>query len=138
MERQATDALVLLVEDDPAIRDLIATLLEIDLGVSVTVATDGAAGLELAKRLGPDLVLLDINLPRLSGLELARRLRSNPRTRAIPIVAVSSESREKALAAGCDDHVAKPFNVSDLIQRVRRYLCRHLPLHAEWRDQRAV
>jgi CheY-like chemotaxis protein len=68
-------------------------------------------------------VLVDVLMPRLGGLEVARRLKADPATRGIPVVALSAgATRADALAAGCDDFVGKPFDVDDLIETVRRWL----------------
>ena len=114
--------LVLVVEDDPDISDLVTDILELDLDVRTTKAEDGERGLEMTKELRPDLVLLDIKLPKISGLEVARRLKADPRTRAIPLIALTSEPRDTTLAAGCDDHIAKPFDILDLVQTTRANL----------------
>jgi CheY-like chemotaxis protein len=106
---------VLLVEDDFLIRDVIVRTLEIDLGVEVAEAADGALALELAERMRPDLVLLDVNLPKIDGLEVTRRLRSSVTTRSIPVVAVTCAPQADTEAAGCDAHLAKPFDLDDLV-----------------------
>ncbi len=122
MEDKADELLVLVVEDDPDLCELVATILELGLPVRTAKAEDGEQGLELARSLTPSLVLLDIKLPRISGLEVARRLKADPQTRAIPLVAMTSEPRRTTLAAGCDDHVGKPFDVMDLVRMAERYL----------------
>ena len=122
MDGRAEDFLILVVEDDLGVSGLIADLLEAELSVDVAVAADGVVGLALARRLRPDVVLLDVNLPRLSGLALARQLKADPTTLAIPIVAVTSESRAKTLAAGCDDHLDKPFDLDELVAKVAAHL----------------
>ncbi len=122
MEDRSGSLLVLVVEDDPDLCDLVTTILELGLPVRTAKAEDGEQGLELARQLRPSLVLLDIKLPRLSGLEVARRLKADPQTRAIPLLAMTSESSRTTLAAGCDDHVGKPFDVHELIRKAERYL----------------
>jgi CheY-like chemotaxis protein len=119
---QTGDVLVLVVEDDPDICNLVTDILELDLDVQTASAEDGERGLELTRDLRPNLVLLDIKLPRMSGLEVARRLKADPRTRAIPLVALTSEPRETTLAAGCDDHISKPFDILDLVETTRANL----------------
>ncbi len=118
----AGNVLILVVEDDLTVSDLIASLLEMELSVQVSVAADGVLGLALARWLRPDLVLLDVNLPRLSGLTLARQLKADPATWATPVIAVTSESRVKTLAAGCDDHLDKPFDLDELVGKVAAHL----------------
>ncbi len=122
METGENATLVLVIEDDPDLRDVVTTILELDLNACTATAEDGEEGLALAQELKPDAVLLDINLPRLSGLEVARRLKANPLTKAIPILAVTSESRSTTLAAGCDDHVGKPFDLFELVRKLKAYL----------------
>ncbi len=113
---------MLLVEDDPTIRSLIEDVLQEDVGVAVQVAADGAVGLEMARKLRPDLILLDINLPKLSGLEVARRLKADRRTQAIPIVAVTCASHDEVLAAGCDAFLGKPFDLDEMTAMTMRYV----------------
>ncbi len=122
MEARSDPLLVLVVEDDPDLCELVTTVLELGLPVRTAKAEDGEQGLELVRRLMPSLVLLDIKLPRISGLEVARRLKADPQTREIPLVAMTSEPRRTTLAAGCDDHVGKPFDVFDLIRKAEQYL----------------
>ncbi len=122
MVEQTDEVLVLVVEDDPDLCDLVVDILELDLGVRASRAEDGERGLELTRELLPDLVLLDVKLPKMSGLEVARRLKADPRTRAIPLVALTSEPRDVTLAAGCDDHIAKPFDILDFVEATRANL----------------
>ncbi len=122
METGENATLVLVIEDDPDLRDVVTTILELGLNACTATAEDGEQGLALARELRPDGVLLDINLPKLSGLEVARRLKADPLTRAIPILAVTSESRSATLAAGCDDHVGKPFDLFELVRKVKAHL----------------
>ena len=96
-------------------------------GIRLEVATDGGSGLALARQLRPDLLLIDLNLPVLSGTELMRRLRADPVLASTPCVAVSANSLptdiELALTAGFDDYITKPFAVGrviDVVQRLRR------------------
>lgn len=122
MGGRAVDVLILVVEDDLYVSDLIAGVLETELSVEVAVAGDGLLGLALARRLRPDVVLLDANLPRMGGLALARQLKADPATLAIPLLAVTLESRAKTLAAGCDDHLDKPFDLDELVAKVAAHL----------------
>lgn len=89
-------------------------------------AVDGQTVLTLAKTFQPDLILLDILLPDLNGLEVVRRLKQQPETSRIPIVAVTAlakiEDREKILAAGCDDYLCKPYMLEDLEAAIRQNL----------------
>jgi two-component system phosphate regulon response regulator PhoB len=108
---------VLIVEDEPDIRDLLVFHLERE-GFQVVTCKSGAEALRLARSGPPDLILLDLMLPGVSGWEVARRLRQSPETRAVPIIAVSAlarpQEREAALHAGCDAYVSKPFTPDDL------------------------
>ena len=96
-------------------------------GVLLEVATDDAMGLALAQRLRPDLLLLDMNMPVLSGTEVMQRVRADPALASVPCVAVSANSLpediERAMSAGFDDYITKPFAVArvlDLGERLRR------------------
>ena len=90
------------------------------------VAEDGARGVEAAMREEPDLILMDLSLPVLSGWEAAQQLKSSDRTRSIPIVALSAHAlegeRERALAAGCDDFETKPVDLARLLEKLARLL----------------
>lgn len=95
-------------------------------GFEVKIATDGAQGVEWAKTLLPDIIVMDLNLPVLDGWEATRRLKSQPETRHIPIIVLSAHSRdasrEKALAAGCDEFESKPTDFAALIEKIRSLL----------------
>src|SRR5215472_5817741 len=103
---------VLIVEDVELNRDLLVQLLEEDY--ELLTATNGAAGVELAERECPDLILMDLSLPVIDGWEATRRIKANPELRHIPIIALTSYALSgddaKALAAGCDGYFAKPFS----------------------------
>jgi signal transduction histidine kinase/CheY-like chemotaxis protein len=109
---------VLVVEDEPATQELMRAVVEDLLGGRARVCEDGEHCLTLARERTPALVLLDLMLPGVSGWEVARRLRQDPRTAAVPIIAVSAlsrhQERESALHAGCDAYVAKPFTPDEL------------------------
>jgi DNA-binding response OmpR family regulator len=119
-------ARVLVVEDERAIRDGVMFALE-GQGHEVLEAGDGVAALELAEREDPDLVILDVVLPRLSGYEVARRLRASA-SGTVPIIMLSARSGEDdrvtGLEAGADDYVAKPFSLAELLARVHAQLRR--------------
>jgi CheY-like chemotaxis protein len=95
-------------------------------GFEVIVATDGARGVDAARRERPDLVLMDLGLPVLDGWEATRRLKEAPETRSIPVVALSAPAmageRERALAAGCDDYDTKPVDLERLLAKIRAHL----------------
>ena len=94
-------------------------------GFEVKVAANGAEGVDWAKTLVPDLIVMDLRLPGLDGREATRRLKNQPETKHIPIVVtadVSKESREKAFAAGCDDFETKPVQFEKLVRKIRALL----------------
>jgi len=109
---------VLVVEDERATQELIRAVVEDLLGGRARICDSGEHCLQLARERTPALVLLDLMLPGLSGWEVARRLRQDPRTSSVPIIAVSAlsrpQERESALHAGCDAYVAKPFTPDEL------------------------
>ncbi|MFF0727909.1 response regulator [Streptomyces sp. NPDC004134] len=117
---------VLVVDDNKVIRQLIRVNLELE-GFEVVTAADGAECLEAVHRVRPDVVTLDIVMPRLDGLRTAARLRADPRTRGLPIAVVSGCTEleaEAGRAAGVDAFVAKPFEPVDLVRVVRRLAAR--------------
>jgi two-component system cell cycle response regulator DivK len=95
-------------------------------GIEVIVAGDGEEGIAAALRERPDLILMDLSLPVIDGWEAARRLKSSPETRAIPIIALSAHAmtgdRERALAAGCDDYDTKPVDLRGLMAKIEALL----------------
>jgi DNA-binding response OmpR family regulator len=116
---------VLIVEDDPAIREILTVVVGEELGVPVMVARDGAEALERAQSLPPTVVLLDLMLPETDGFEVARQLRAQPGTAGAWIIAISaagSVMESAARNAGCDEFVPKPFELDDLIGRVMNAL----------------
>ena len=92
-------------------------------GYTVVVATDGAQGVVMATSERPDLILMDLSLPVLDGWEAARRIKSAPETKGIPIIALSAHAmsgdQEKALAAGCDDFDTKPIELARLLGKIK-------------------
>jgi two-component system, cell cycle response regulator DivK len=118
---------ILYVEDNDDNIYMLRRRLE-KLGFAMTVAEDGAAGVEAARREGPDLILMDLSLPVLSGWEAAKILKSAPKTASIPIIALSAHAldgeREKAIAAGCDEFEVKPVDLAALIEKMKRLLDR--------------
>jgi CheY-like chemotaxis protein len=95
-------------------------------GYEVLSARDGAAGIAMAASQRPDLILMDLDLPGIDGWEATRRLKADPATRDIPIIALSSHAmagdREKALAAGCDDFDTKPVEFDRLLAKIKQVL----------------
>ena len=118
---------ILIVEDEPAIHELVKYNLQKE-GYSVLSAYDGSAGADLARDQKPDLILLDLMLPKMDGIEVCRMLKSNTRTSGIPIIMVTAKSEEAdkvlGLVIGADDYLAKPFGVRELLARIKAVLRR--------------
>ncbi len=118
-------AKILIIEDNEQNLYMETFLLE-KHGYEVVQARDGREGLELAGRLKPALIVLDIQLPVMDGHEVARRLREQPETCDIPIVAVTSyampKDREQILATGCEGYIEKPINPDTFVSEIERYL----------------
>lgn len=116
---------ILLVEDDPDIRHLVSYKLGRG-GFDVIEAADGVAALHEARRHTPDLVILDVRMPRMSGLEVCRELRAGALTAGVPIIMLTARARqqdlEQAFAAGATDYVVKPFSPRALQERVESLL----------------
>ena len=112
---------ILVVDDEPAIVDLVRFTLE-DAEVRVVEASDGAEALVLARRIKPDLVLLDVQMPRLDGLEVCRQLRREPALARMPIVMLTAAGQEadraRGRAAGADEYLTKPFSPLALLALV--------------------
>ncbi|MFF5769527.1 response regulator [Streptomyces californicus] len=113
---------VLVVDDNKVIRQLIRVNLELE-GFEVVTAADGVECLDLVGRVRPDVITLDVVMPRLDGLETANRLRADPRTSHLPIAVISActpHEVDAGVAAGVDAFLAKPFEPSELVRIVRR------------------
>jgi CheY-like chemotaxis protein len=112
---------VLLVEDNDLNRDMLGRWLR-RRGFDVVTAIDGEQGLSQARASGPDIILMDITLPVYDGLEVTRRLKADPATSHIPVVALtahaSNEDRDEALAAGCAAFESKPIDFTRLLQTI--------------------
>lgn len=125
---------ILLVEDEPAIQELIAANLTRS-GHHVVRASDAETAQRLLRDALPDLVLLDWMLPGMSGIELARRLRSEERTRTIPIIMLTARGEEQdkvlGLEIGADDYITKPFSPRELVARIKAVLRRRSPQATE-------
>ena len=110
---------VLLVEDDAAIRSMLTMLLEDQQAYAITLSADGADALKKARATPPDVVVLDMALPKVHGFEVARRMKEDPSTRHAWIVGISANRQaEAALAAGCDAFVPKPIDIARLEEEV--------------------
>lgn len=118
---------ILVIEDEPDIRELIAYNLSRE-GYQVSEAEDGESGLDKARRELPDLVLLDLMLPRLSGVEVCRRLKSEAQTQGLPVIMVTAKGDEDDVVSGfdtgADDYIPKPFSPKVLLARVKAVLRR--------------
>jgi CheY-like chemotaxis protein len=116
---------ILIVEDNPPSLRLIEITLR-SRGYTLLRATDGEEALAVAVRERPDLIIMDVQLPGMSGLEVTRRLRQMPEFAAVPIVAVTANAmkgdREKTHRAGCDAYLSKPINTRELPQVIGRML----------------
>jgi len=113
---------VLLIEDADDIIELVSNIFE-DEGFAYSVATDGEAGLAMAYSWAPDLILLDLSLPKLNGWDVIQRLRAGGlRT---PVIALTAHAmrgdRERALSLGCDDYLSKPFELDQLLGVMGKY-----------------
>lgn len=132
---------VLLVEDEPAQREVLSYNLKSE-GFDVVTAADGDEAMLLVAEEAPDIIVLDWMLPGISGIEICRRLKSKPETRAIPVLMLSARSEEvdrvRGLETGADDYVVKPYSVLELMARVRAQLRRVRPatvgLRLEYED----
>jgi CheY-like chemotaxis protein len=117
---------VLYVEDNDDNVFMLKMRLELLGDFEVLTAEDGQKGCEMAAAERPDIILMDLEMPVIDGWEATRRLKSNPRTRDIPIIALSAHAlageRDKALAAGCDEFDTKPIEFDRLVATVRRIL----------------
>ncbi len=124
---------ILIVEDEQDLAELVAMQLE-RAGYAPHQAHDGRTGLRMAAEIQPDLVLLDVMLPELTGIEVAQRLRVDPATSDIPIIMLTARAAETdevtGLSAGADDYITKPFSLSVLLARIETVLRRAGADHA--------
>ena len=115
---------ILVVEDVEFNRDLLVQLLEDEF--EILTAVDGAAGIELAEREHPDLILMDLSLPVIDGWEATRRIKANQSVSGIPIIALTAHAMrgdaERALRCGCDDYLSKPLDEQLLFQKLAHFL----------------
>jgi CheY-like chemotaxis protein len=116
---------ILLVEDNEMNRDMLSRRLS-KRGFAVEVSVDGAQAMEMAHSLRPDLILMDVDLPVIDGLEATRRLKADEQTRSIPILALTAKAmagdEERALAAGCDGYDSKPVDMPRLLEKIHALL----------------
>jgi CheY-like chemotaxis protein len=122
---------ILLVEDNEMNRDMLSRRLQ-RKGYTVLIAVDGEQGLATAYSEMPDLILMDISLPFIDGYEVTRRLKANPRTRHIPVIALTAHAlltdRDKALRAGCNDYDTKPVDFARLTEKIETLLVKEKSL----------
>ena len=118
---------ILLIEDTEDNRQILRDLLTA-AGYDIFEATDGATGVTMAAELQPDLILMDIQLPVIDGYEATRRIKADPSTQSIPVIAVTSYALAgdelKTREAGCDGYIAKPYSPRHLLEKVREILAR--------------
>lgn len=118
-------AKILLVEDDEMNRDMLSRRL-IRRGYEVTIATDGRQAISMTEELQPDLVLMDMSLPEISGWDAANAIKSNPALRSIPIIALTAHAMEsdkhRALNTGCDDFDTKPVELERLLGKMQKLI----------------
>jgi two-component system cell cycle response regulator DivK len=128
-DRQAT---ILVVDDDPDNLLLLTHQVSLLVDCSIVHATDGFTALSIARRVRPDLILLDVMLPDIDGFQVARSLKQDPLTREISVVAVTamarSQDKELAIQAGCDGYLQKPYELESLEAVIYRYLNFSCPL----------
>ena len=118
-------AKILLVEDNEYNRDMLSRRL-IKNGFEISVAVDGVESVQLAKLVLPDLILMDMSLPVMDGWEATLRIKADPATSNIPVIALTAhamgEDRQKALDAGCDEYDTKPIELSRLLSKIHKFL----------------
>ena len=120
---------VLYVEDNEDNVYLLKMRLELLEGFEIAVATDGAEAISAITADSPDIILMDLNIPVINGWEATRRLKADPKTAAIPVIALSAHAmagdRERALEAGCDDFDTKPIDFDRLLNKMKRLVSQH-------------
>lgn len=125
MAESSRPAKLLLVEDNELNRDMLSRRL-VRRGFDVITVVDGEAAIRQTNEIKPDLILMDMGLPGLNGWDATRRIKANPETRAIPVIALTAHAlrtdREQALAAGCDAFETKPVELDRLLNTIRNLL----------------
>lgn len=118
---------ILLVEDNEMNRDMLSRRLA-RKGYDVVIAVDGEEGVAMAGRESPDLILMDVSLPLMSGYDATRAIKADPRTGGIPVIALTAHAmasdREKAIAAGCDEYDTKPVDLPSLLGKIESVLAK--------------
>jgi CheY-like chemotaxis protein len=120
---------ILYVEDNEDNVYMLKMRLELIEGFEITVATDGSEAISAVTANSPDIILMDLNVPVINGWEATRRLKADPKTATIPVIALSAHAmagdREKALEAGCDDFDTKPIEFDRLLSKMKRLVSHH-------------
>jgi CheY-like chemotaxis protein len=120
---------ILYVEDNEDNVYMLKMRLELIEGFEITVATDGSEAISAVTANSPDIILMDFNVPVINGWEATRRLKADPKTATIPVIALSAHAmagdREKALEAGCDDFDTKPIEFDRLLSKMKRLVSHH-------------
>jgi CheY-like chemotaxis protein len=117
-----TDRPILVVEDDDALRALLTMVVRDEIGAPVVGARNGREAIEQVRSLRPALVVVDLMMPVMDGLEVCRRVKADPSTRDVPVLAIRQDRADQAMAASCDDFLFKPFEYDDLMGRIRHWL----------------
>jgi two-component system response regulator MprA len=130
---------VLVVDDDPGMREVLESILVLE-NTLVYTAVDGKDAVQKTLALMPDLILLDVNMPKLNGLTFCKAIRAGKETRNIPVIIITSLTAagrlEECMEAGADDFLGKPFAVEELLIRVRAmFKTAHVPDHVERLNQ---
>ena len=122
---------ILYVEDNEDNVYMLKMRLELIEGFEIAIATDGAEAISSVTAASPDIILMDLNVPVINGWEATRRLKADPKTAGIPVIALSAHAmagdRERALAAGCDDFDTKPVDFDRLLSKVKRLVSHSNP-----------
>ena len=124
MTIKQTEKVVLCIEDNFLNRRLVRKILS-SRGYTVLEAEDGQKGWEMVQELKPPLILMDINLPKIDGEEVTKRIKADPTLKHIPVLALTASAmrgdRERFLGAGCDDYLSKPIQPLDLLDKVAKH-----------------
>ncbi len=116
---------ICVIDDEVETTELAKIVLELE-GYNVIIANDGKEGIELVKKELPDLIILDISMPGVNGLEVAQQIRNDPETKDIPILMLTARvyawDREEGLKAGANEYLTKPISGNELLKIVRRYI----------------
>ena len=119
---------ILLVEDNEMNRDMLSRRL-VRKKFEVVIAVDGVGGVEMSISEAPNIIIMDMSLPELDGWEATRRIKANPQTKSIPVIAMTAHAmtgdREKCLQAGCDEYDTKPVELSRLLDKIKNLISKN-------------